>query len=305
MKISVVLRVKDEGRTLDQVLNGVRRQPFTGELEFVVVDSGSTDRTLEIARAHNCRIVQIRPEDFSWGYALNFGAEHSTGDIVIFLSGHCVPVDENWLAALLAPLDDPQVAGVYSRHVPIPGVDPFEAIELEYLWFPAGDGRPRESLSFSDASCAIRRTIWDKIKFDETLLLCEDGEWAMRVRKAGGKIIYNPVSMVFHSHPLKLETIYFRWFTRCYSAKQFDRRTRDGQPLYLVYKTLLFSFLDLRYLLREGMWGKVWKIPFYEMVRQGAGYQGARAALRGDPIAKLSSVTMPPYFNRLRSLLES
>jgi len=92
MSVSIVLRVKNEARMLHDVLQGVERQNYRGDMDVVVVDSGSTDGTLEIARAHNCRIFCIKPEDFSWGYALNLGAEKSTGDFIAYLSGHCVPV---------------------------------------------------------------------------------------------------------------------------------------------------------------------------------------------------------------------
>jgi glycosyltransferase involved in cell wall biosynthesis len=304
MKVSIVLRVKNEGKTLDKVLTSVKEQEFKGELEIVIVDSGSTDNSLNIARSHGCRIVKIAPEDFSWGYALNLGAQKAEGDFIIYLSGHCVPVNNKWLEELLRPFDDPLVGGVYSRNVPIPGVDPFEAVELVYFWFSPGELTPVEADSFSNAACALRKKCWDKVKFDEILLFCEDGEWAMRAKNAGWQIIYNPASCVYHSHPVKVETIYKRWFCRCYAAKEIQSFTRDGSPLYLVYKTFQYSFFDLKYLIKNKSILQFWKIPFYEAIRQIGGYLGARAAMKGIKFKKWNDVKIPGFIKSLGPFIE-
>ncbi|HRR30179.1 MAG TPA: glycosyltransferase [Candidatus Sumerlaeia bacterium] len=304
MSVSIVLRVKNEARMLHDVLQGVERQNYRGDMDVVVVDSGSTDGTLEIARAHNCRIFCIKPEDFSWGYALNLGAEKSTGDFIAYLSGHCVPVDEFWLENLLAPFEDASVGGVYSRHVPIVEIDPFEAIELEYFWFPAGSGEPTESDAFSNASSALRRSTWESVKFDEKLLMVEDGDWANRARAAGWKIIYQPRSKVYHSHPPRVENIYRRWFSRCYAAKKILPRTREGSLLYLMYKTLLCGWLDLKYLARHGLLSRFWQIPLYEAARQLGAYNGARAAIAGKPFDRWHDVPVPRILEKLCKPIE-
>ncbi len=304
MNTSVVFRVRNEGATLGAVLDGVLKQDCPDRPELVVVDSGSTDNTLDIARSRGCRIVSIPPEAFSWGYALNLGAREARGDIIIYLSGHCVPVDRRWLSTLLAPFSDGRVAGVYSRHQPVPALDPFEGVELEYLWFPKGGGSPVESQSFSNASCAIRRSVWEQIAFDETLLSCEDGDWAARVLKAGWRIIYQPASAVWHSHPPRLETIYLRWFWRCYAAKTALTFTRDGSWAYLIWKTLHFTLLDLRFLVSHGLLLRVWQLPFYEAVRQLGAFHGARAAMAGKKFDKWNDVGVPAYLEWFRTIVE-
>ena len=302
--VSIVFRVKNEGRTLDQVLEGVKSQKFDGTPELLVVDSGSTDNTLAIAESRGCRIVHIRPEEFSWGFALNLGAEKAKGDYIVYLSGHCEPVDDRWLENLLSPFTDPAVGGVYSRHVPIPGVDPFEAVELESFWFPEREGGPVESGSFSNASCALSRKAWEAVRFDETILSCEDGDWASRARKAGWKIMYQPRSMVFHSHPPRLETIYLRWFWRCYTAKKILPFTREGGLAYLFFNMFRYGFLDLCYLVKTRRILRFWKIPFYELVRHIGGYNGARAANRGKKFKKWNDVRVPGWMEAIRGIVE-
>ena len=305
MKISIVLRVKNEGRTLNEVLERVKSQDCHQEMELVLVDSGSTDNTLDISKKHGCRIFHIPPEDFSWGYALNYGAEKSTGDVIIYLSGHCIPVDDHWLSSLLAPLEDETTGGVYSRHVPRPEVDPFEAIELEYFWFPPSKTGTRISESFSNASCAVRKKTWENVRFDESLLSCEDGEWAWRAGNNGWKIVYQPESRVWHSHPPRIQNIYLRWFWRCYTAKKFMSFTREGSLAYLFFNLFRYSLLDLGYLGKVGMPSKFWKIPFYEIVRHSGGFLGARAAVKHMEFEKWGEVKVPKWMKPLRKIIEN
>ena len=305
MKASIVLRIKNEAKTLDAVLRGVKAQDYSGEVEIIVVDSGSTDDSLEIAKRHDCRIIEIKPEDFSWGYALNLGAEKSGGEVVVYLSGHCIPVDNFWLKNLMESFSNEQAWGAYSRHVPIPCVDPFEAVELIYLWFPPGDGTPVETKAFSNSASAIRKSAWKKIKFNEDILMGEDADWALKAARAGGKIYYQPRSMVYHSHPPKLETVYRRWFWRCYAAKTTLPKTREGHIPYLLYKTASYFLLDLRRLWRVNKLRHFWRIPFYETVRQLGGYYGARAAMKGKKYKKWNDIDIPGFMEKFRSVIEN
>lgn len=74
----------------------LKRQTFK-DFEIIIVDSGSTDGTLEIAKKHKARIIKIRPEDFTFPYASNIGAENARGKYLIYISGHCLPLSEKWI----------------------------------------------------------------------------------------------------------------------------------------------------------------------------------------------------------------
>ena len=96
MIISVVIRTLNEETYLSELLEKILKQSIENEdeVEIVIVDSGSSDRTLEIANKFNCRITNIKKEDFTFGRSLNQGSEFSNGDILVFISGHCIPVNE-------------------------------------------------------------------------------------------------------------------------------------------------------------------------------------------------------------------
>ena len=111
--------------------------------EVLLVDSGSTDAipsTSAVRRRQRC--VHIRPEDFSFGRALN-GREAATGEILVFVSAHGDPVHERWLEELVAPFDDPEVAPRGSgRRGPETGDHrtKFSEMELMRRRFPARSG---------------------------------------------------------------------------------------------------------------------------------------------------------------------
>ena len=123
MRASIVLRIKNEDKTLREVLQKVFEQEYSQPYEVIIVDSGSTDASLKIAQEFETRIFEIEPEKFSWGYAINFGVEKSQGEFVVFLSSHCVPTNSLWLKNLLKSFDDPTIAGAYSRQIQHENID--------------------------------------------------------------------------------------------------------------------------------------------------------------------------------------
>ena len=116
--IGVVIRTLNEAELIGTCLETLGRQRSRFELDVLVVDSGSTDATLEIARSCGARILELPPGDFDYSKSLNDGIEQVRGDLVLILSAHAVPVDEHWVERMTAPFEDPRVAGVASRQLP-------------------------------------------------------------------------------------------------------------------------------------------------------------------------------------------
>ena len=80
------------------------------EAEILVVDSGSTDATLSIAR--NCarvRLLQVPHEDFDHGGARDYALRESSGDPVLFFTQDAVPTGPRCIEALLSALRDVHV----------------------------------------------------------------------------------------------------------------------------------------------------------------------------------------------------
>ena len=94
VKVSVVIRTLNEAKHLENLLKGIHQQNYT-DWEIVLVDSGSTDGTLDIANRYDARIFHIPKDEFTFGRSLNIGCHEARGDYLVFASGHVWPITNN------------------------------------------------------------------------------------------------------------------------------------------------------------------------------------------------------------------
>ena len=211
MKASVVVRTYNEEQYLDKLLAGIHAQDTRDiETEIVLVDSGSTDNTLKIAEKHGCRIVHIRKEEFSFGRSLNLGCQKATGDFLVFVSGHCVPVDTNWLWELVKPLVDEVAVYSYGRQVGNE-YSQFSERQLFRKYFPERSQIPQKGFFCNNANAALTKNVWIENPFDEELTGLEDMELAKRLVEQGRKVAYAAESSVYHLHHEKWSQVRNRY----------------------------------------------------------------------------------------------
>ena len=118
MKVSVVIRTYNEDKHLKELLVAISNQKLSGlVVEIIIVDSGSTDSTLNIAEMHNCRVIHIAKDDFTFGRSLNVGCDAAVGDYLVFISGHCIPFDDLWLQEIVKPLIEKKAVYTYGKQV--------------------------------------------------------------------------------------------------------------------------------------------------------------------------------------------
>lgn len=198
--ISIVIRTLNEARYLGELLSGIAAQDCPGyEVETVIVDSGSTDGTLDIAQGHGCVVTHIRREEFSFGRSLNQGCEAAVGDILVMVSGHCVPTDEHWLRRLCDPVAAGRVDYSYGRQ--IGGADSrFSECRIFGKYYPLQSRVPQQGFFCNNANAALSRAAWQTHRFDEELTGLEDMELAKRLCAAGGKVGYVAEACVYHHH---------------------------------------------------------------------------------------------------------
>ena len=200
MRASIIIRTLNEARYLDDLLMMISRQRTDGiETQTVIVDSGSTDGTLEIARRHGCHIIYIAKSEFSFGRSLNRGCSHADGDVLVLISGHCVPVAEDWLQKLCQPLIDRQASYSYGRQI---GDDDSNYSERRIFakYFPEESAIPQEGFFCNNANSALLRKVWNDHPFDEGLTGLEDMDLAKRLVGLGHRIAYVAEAPVFHHH---------------------------------------------------------------------------------------------------------
>lgn len=281
--VSVIIRTKNESRHLAKVLWRLKEQAYDGPVETIVVDSGSTDGTVSIAEGAGCRLVRIKPEDFSFGRALNVGIECASGQIMIHLSGHSVPERTNYFDLMAGPFSDPAVAATYGRDIPWPEACPSQARDI-LNHFPDG---PLQRNKFSNANAAVRKTVWEMIRFDEEVPACEDLLWARSVMSYGYSILYVPKATVFHSHTSSLKYIFTRYVKERRAITETMEKGSEARGFDGGFRALWESYVwqvkaDVRFV-KQGGYSRKWfmHIPLYRLA-QGLGlYVGTRMAERG------------------------
>jgi glycosyltransferase involved in cell wall biosynthesis len=229
MDCSVVIRAYNEARHLPRLLEGIAHQTRR-EVEIILVDSGSTDGTAEIASAYGARIVSISPVDFTFGRSLNLGLEAATGELAVIASAHVYPVYSDWLNTLLRPFQDAAVAVVYGKQRGT-AQSWFSEQQVFRQWFPDWDIANQNHPFCNNANCAIRRSLWKEHAYDETLTGLEDLAWARWAQSQGGEVVYRARAEVVHVHEEALRGVY-------------ERYRREGMAFKRIFPESHFNIYD-------------------------------------------------------------
>ena len=198
---SVIVRCRDEHETLGRTLSTLRAQ--TVPAEIIVVDSGSVDGSVELARREADRVIEIPPERFSYGYSLNVGAQAASADVHFALSSHCF-APPHWIETALAHYERAGVAatnGIQTFADGRPVTEPFVQ--------DAAHARADPWWGFSNHASSWRAAVWREHPFDERMDYAEDREWAWRVTAAGWTIVYDPALWVDLSHSWRGRSNFF------------------------------------------------------------------------------------------------
>ena len=243
--VSVVVPVLNAENWIVSLLDAVFRQSHP-VLEVVLVDSGSTDQTLQLASQYEkVRVVPIH--NFSHGRSRNLGVTEAKGDVVALLTQDAEPAGTEWLSELVAPLEDEHVAATFARQIPREDAAPMEQFFLQTRFPPEASEKEwedkteapsfQDEIFLSNVSSAMRREMLLEFPFDEELIMSEDQQFARDVITAGYSVVYQPGAVVIHSHTYTLMDIVRRYFDATYSLiKLFpDHDAGDSANLGIQY----------------------------------------------------------------------
>lgn len=252
--VSVIIRTFNEQKYLPGLLEILREQTCR-DVELIVVDSGSTDCTQEIARACCDKVVCIESKDFTFGYSLNVGIQSSGGRYIAIVSAHTKPVKETWLERLIEPLHHDRTAMVYGRQV---GWETSKFSEVQD--FRRTFGKDRETLRpprffANNANSAVRKALWERHRFDETLTGLEDVEWAKFWMERDHQIVYEPAAAIYHIHEETWPQVQRRYYREAVAARRIGIKHRRQIPLEMMAEGKNLA-VDLFRATTEGCLGK-------------------------------------------------
>jgi len=241
--VTVFLPTLDGGERLERVLAAVRGQKTAREVRLRAIDSSSKDGTREVLARFGAQLAVIEKRDYDHGLTRNRGVLECDTELVALLSQDALPADENWLENLLAPFDDPFVAGTWARQVPQPKCHPFQRINLVAHmaaamrrvvlqpitlaeWAALAPAERVERLVFDNVSSAVRRSVIERLPFRQSMF-GEDIEWARRVLLSGYRLVFAHEAAVEHSHDVNFSEFH----TRVALTHAVRRRLTDHVPL--------------------------------------------------------------------------
>ncbi len=240
LDISIIIRTLNESKYLPRLLVSINNQETVYKKEVILIDSGSTDETLSIAKHYGCKILHISRKEFSFGRSLNKGCKNAKGKVLVFVSGHCIPYDKFWLDRLVKPIFEKKVEYTYGKQIGGPETFISEKKIFE-KYFPEINKIPQNGFYCNNANSALLTKTWLKYKFDEELTGLEDMFFCKKLTSDGGKVGYVADSCVYHLHHENNKQI----------KKRFER---EAYALQKIYPNLVIRKRDfLRYFFRGSL----------------------------------------------------
>ena len=207
--VTVVMRCKNSDWVIDQALAALYSQTYT-DFELLVVDSGSTDSTLDIVRQFPCRLLEIEATSYYPGAVLNAAIKEAHAPIIVFQNSDGVPLTQHTLQKLVDAFDDPGVDAALARQLVRPEADTWVRKDSATS-FPDADRGP-DWIRMSMPMAAMRKSAWEKHPFYTDAWASEDTEWGEWAVRNGMTIRYVRDCLAMHSHNYTLKQIYGRKF---------------------------------------------------------------------------------------------
>ncbi|CDT39212.1 hypothetical protein VCR4J2_500109 [Vibrio coralliirubri] len=220
IKASVIIPTWNAGEVFHKVIRALQAQKAPWAYEVIVVDSGSSDGTVEFLKGNSdIKLYEIPNSEFQHGRTRNFAISKTQGELVAVLTQDALPVDEYWLYNMVTSLEHyPEAAGVFGKHYAWPDADSYTKRDLinhfegfekhpycvskftdEAKW-NSGDLGWRQFLHFySDNNSMMRKKVWEELPYPE-VKFGEDQAWALAIIEAGYQKVYSKQGAVYHSH---------------------------------------------------------------------------------------------------------
>ncbi len=208
MKVSAIIPTLNSAGRLPELLKGLSGQALKCS-EVIVIDSGSSDDTVQIAKDFGAKVLVIPKNSFDHGGTRTLAGRRASGEILLYMTPDALPADDHAIANLVRPLHDGKVGAAFGRQLPSPGANPLSA-HLRYFNYPGRSyargyaDRKKFGLKtafLSNSFCAYKRAALEEIGwFKDRLIGTEDTYAGASLLKAGYHLAYAADALVYHSH---------------------------------------------------------------------------------------------------------
>ncbi len=213
IKISVIIPVKNGEQTIKACLDAIFAQTLINQTEIIIIDSGSTDQTLDIVKQYPVKLYQIPPKEFGHGKTRNYGVTLAQGEFIQFTVQDAQPASKDWLETMLQNFEDEELAAVCGQQAvphhkdknPVEWFRPVSKPGKRTVQYKQGafeklpPCRQHQECTWDDVNAMYRKTILNKLPFDE-VAFGEDMLWAKNALIQGYKIAYDMRARVWHYH---------------------------------------------------------------------------------------------------------
>ncbi|MBF0464021.1 MAG: glycosyltransferase family 2 protein [Nitrospirae bacterium] len=258
MDVSVIIPTINAAGSIRKVAASCFNQKYEDgtpiSTEVIVIDSSSSDNTVEIARALGCKTIIIPVSEFNHGDTRNRAASIASGRVLMFMTQDALPVNDTLFAAILKPLTDPLTAAAFARQIPKKNANPVECFSRTFNYPDIGMVKSKDVIGllgiktffFSNVCSAIKREAFTEAGGFPSVIMNEDMMMSSKLIFSGYNVVYEPSALVYHSHNFSLMQQLKRHFDIGVSLKEnnlLNYVRPDGEGLR-YFMTGLRHFLN-------------------------------------------------------------
>lgn len=199
-KISIIIRTYNEEYWIPYISEALKKQS-TKDFEIINVDNRSRDKSVELFKRSGLDVKYVTIDYYLPGKSLNLGCEEASGEVLVFISAHCIPSNPYWLEELTNPILNKEYSAVYGRQIPCEMSNSNDKRDL-FLTFPDESRVQKNDSFFHNANSAISKKLWEEFPFDDKATNIEDRLFGMKLIENKIPIFYNAKANVVHYHGL-------------------------------------------------------------------------------------------------------
>jgi len=256
--ISIIIPTYNGGQVFSKCLEMIGQQDYGAEIQLIIVDSGSTDGTIELAEKAGALIRKIDKKKFHHANTRNEAVLLADFENIVFTVQDAVPCSKSWLSELERSLYEADVAAVYTDQIPHDDATAYARFEIESISRARGREQKIQQVESLEAFnempydlayrtisldnvCAIyRKDLLIDIPFPE-VDFAEDMAWALKNMLLGHKVLYNPNIRVKHSHNRSPEYAFNRQVINSFWCGKIMNREENDMSFLTVGDLLVLT----------------------------------------------------------------